>query len=632
MLLVSLVGNALSLVLFGMSTNLRMAISVRLAQGLFNGAVGVAKGAVRDLTDETNEGRAMGQLGFAWGMGGIVGPLLGGLLCNPVDKFPWLFGGNELLTEYPYLLPCAVVASFTGLGAFLSLFIGPDGGPRTGAIQLPEKADVERAASNMGSFGKTAGKRISGYFSGHDAGRSEAGESSLSLRRTAAAASSAAASNEGHKGMPRTFTQQVDEETGGPPSPHESDNEDIDEAELNSAWSSASVNPFMSRTTARQKGVLGGGSAYGYDRRPSTNAGSENPMLHGRQATRSASGATAVRPGMRNSMITNNPYAPDFEDIGHAQQQNQRLSFAQRFLLANDDAVLNLSDLWVAAAINGDEAVDEEDDDFGYDYDDEEELDEEDEEQETLEDEGRSVTTDSHVEQGFGYGEPLDEDAPLLAPRHLPPLNFAQRKRRADSAGHSSGRPEWMRRNSAGRVPSLYANTGVENPNLLMPSSPTQPAPIGAAGAAGPSSSPFRDQGRTGGAYDPTLAGIPESGSARNTWSAEAARRAQQQTHMKNSSPLRPPSVASSSATTVQRPPAPAADEKAASTGLFSQLPLVFISHYGLMGFHSSTFDQVFMAFLVTPFKSGGLGLTAAHYAELIAAMAFCQIIFQFYL
>lgn len=62
-LLVSLVGNAASLILFGMSTNLPMAISVRLAQGLFNGAVGVAKGAVRDLTDETNEGRAYAIMG-----------------------------------------------------------------------------------------------------------------------------------------------------------------------------------------------------------------------------------------------------------------------------------------------------------------------------------------------------------------------------------------------------------------------------------------------------------------------------------------------------------------------------------------------------------------------------------------
>lgn len=78
-LLVSLVGNAATLALFGTSTSLKMAITVRMAQGLFNGAVGVAKGAVRDLTDETNEGRAYAIFGFCWGMGGIIGPLAGGI-------------------------------------------------------------------------------------------------------------------------------------------------------------------------------------------------------------------------------------------------------------------------------------------------------------------------------------------------------------------------------------------------------------------------------------------------------------------------------------------------------------------------------------------------------------------------
>ncbi len=72
-LLTSLVGNSITLCLFGASKNLPTALAIRLAQGLFNGAVGVAKGGVRDLTDETNEGRAYATMGFWWGMGGIVG-------------------------------------------------------------------------------------------------------------------------------------------------------------------------------------------------------------------------------------------------------------------------------------------------------------------------------------------------------------------------------------------------------------------------------------------------------------------------------------------------------------------------------------------------------------------------------
>ncbi|UZJ56526.1 hypothetical protein CBS101457_005846 [Exobasidium rhododendri] len=587
-LLVSLIGNCASLVLFGMATNLKMAISIRLAQGLFNGAVGVAKGAVRDLTDDTNEGRAMAQLGFAWGMGGIVGPLLGGVLCNPVEKFPWLFGDSVRFKEYPYLLPCLVVASFTAIGAFLSLFIGPDGGPRNGAIALPEKLDEERftgrnAASNMDSFGRSAGKRVSGYFG---SSAEEAGASGVSLVRTN---NDEAGKNSKHNDMFRTFTQQVDAETGGPPSPAPSDDGTIitNNRAGQSAFDARSV---MSRTRARHQNVLEGGSAYGYRDVAPGPAGTSHIRGGSRDSMhrnhRSNGGG-----GRRQSTISQSQYAPDFEDLN---PNNQRLSFAQRFLLANDDAVNNLSDLWVAAAINGDEEYEDENDDFGYDYQDgEDEIDEEDEEaQETLDDsiEG-SELNESTGSRVFGYDD-ADEDS-LLVPRHLPPLNFA-RKNRLTSMGASSNasRPFIHRRGSGGnRIPSLYNNTGMESNILLSPS----------LSAGGPLATSNRQDGGQTGGYDPTLAGIPESGSAHaiNNAMMDSGVNAAGAAHSSNS--------------------------------LFLQLPLVFIAHYGLVSLHSSTFDQIFMVFLVSPVASGGLGLTAAHYAELIAAMAFCQIGFQFY-
>jgi ABC-type anion transport system duplicated permease subunit len=44
-----------------------------------------------------------------------VGPLIGGLLSHPVDRFPAIFGGNNFLKVHPYFLPCAVPASLTAL-------------------------------------------------------------------------------------------------------------------------------------------------------------------------------------------------------------------------------------------------------------------------------------------------------------------------------------------------------------------------------------------------------------------------------------------------------------------------------------------------------------------------------------
>lgn len=44
-----------------------------------------------------------------------AGPLVGGLLSHPADRFPATFGDNAFLKAHPYFLPCAVPASLTVL-------------------------------------------------------------------------------------------------------------------------------------------------------------------------------------------------------------------------------------------------------------------------------------------------------------------------------------------------------------------------------------------------------------------------------------------------------------------------------------------------------------------------------------
>ncbi|CAO1612908.1 unnamed protein product [Sympodiomycopsis kandeliae] len=708
-LLASLCGNAITLAIFGASTNLKMAITVRLAQGLFNGAVGVAKGAIRDLTDSTNEGRAYAILGFAWGFGGILGPILGGVLEHPVDKFPWLFGNMELFKQYPYLLPCLAGASFTTLGAFLSLFIGPDGGPREGRIKLETSGTAEegtaaaggndmhsehggtRAAPSArnpfgagerdasdnanGSLTRSAGKRISGYFgqdgqATHQSGGQGTTGSSDTVRggedhNSAAASSISMAPTGAGAGLPRTFTQQVDEETGGPPSPIDSDDEGTIVTASNRRRIGANQNPTswrFSRTEERRRGILGGGTAYGYEpssvggggRRQSRSSALSGPQeleaarqnIRNRQLSFNALGAgnasannsniNANRLSFANSAMGSAfDYAPDFEAVGEdpaLAPQPRRLNFAQRFLLANDDAVSSITDLWVAAAINGDEAYSA--------LDDEDYFDEGEEGEEGGED-GDEGANDSQVIDGdssFDDGDsandvPEDDDAAgkasgITDPRtgtgsaagrrpYLPPLNFAQR--RSTRAGSSYSRPRSMRLGSfaAGRMPSLYSNTGIDLPSpwselppnvegLQSPEGSLIPAPAAAVATKQP------------GGYDPTLAGIPESASARNT----VGRGYGEQVADERQRLLQDARPEASNIKVVKAPAQPS---------LFALLPMTIIAHYALMAFHSATVDQVFMAFLVTPYSSGGLGLTAAHYAELISAMAFCQIGFQFY-
>lgn len=69
----SLMGSAFATIAFGTSTNLASVLAFRFAQGVFNGAVGVARAAVIDIIDPTNEARAYALLGVCWSLGGSVG-------------------------------------------------------------------------------------------------------------------------------------------------------------------------------------------------------------------------------------------------------------------------------------------------------------------------------------------------------------------------------------------------------------------------------------------------------------------------------------------------------------------------------------------------------------------------------
>ncbi|KAE8258706.1 hypothetical protein A4X13_0g1508 [Tilletia indica] len=544
-LFVSLAGNCASLILFGTSRNLKMAIAIRLMQGLFNGAVGVAKGAMRDLTDSTNETRAYGIMGFCWSMGGIVGPVLGGLLEHPVEKYPALFGNSKLFAQYPYLLPCLVMACTTGSGAVMTLFLGRDGGPRSGVVVLPEK-DTERGApgtgvslttqtrvaqtatANMGSTGRSAGKRKSGYSAklrasgagslrpSENAGGEWMGETSLTPTRRV-------------KDFSRTLFQQQDWRTGRPPSPAGSPVTVGTRANttMDSTFDNRSVTfPSLSRTAARRQSVTG--------------------VLARHRNHSAATSAMQNTSGDRAASMS--VYDPDFEEVSSG--GGSELSFAQRFLLANDDAVLSLSDLWVAAAI-GDDGANALDDD---------EAEDGEEEAVTL-DKDEDGTSDAGLgspeRRSFNTLHQTSESSPLLSRRPLVPAHFI-----ANRYLSIPGRSNAQSLHSAGNArPTVQLATLPEGAATSAFTTRT-----GAYGAAGGVSGIGADVGQ----------------------------------------------------------------EQATQQSVWALLPLAVVAQYGIISWHAATFDQVFMAFMVTDVKSGGLGLTAAHFSQLIAAMAVCQMVCQF--
>jgi MFS family permease len=90
---------AVCFVAFGFCRTLWQAILVQVLMGLVNGNQGVISTCLGEITDRSNQSRAFTYLPVIYGIGGITGPALGGLMVfykNPFDKtkdnpFPYLF-------------------------------------------------------------------------------------------------------------------------------------------------------------------------------------------------------------------------------------------------------------------------------------------------------------------------------------------------------------------------------------------------------------------------------------------------------------------------------------------------------------------------------------------------------------
>lgn len=84
------------------------------------GNIGVAKSIMGELTDSTNRAKAFSLFGFCMAIGCIVGPMIGGFLANPADKFSFL--DNPFFRTFPYFLPCFISSLVSFAGFILGYF------------------------------------------------------------------------------------------------------------------------------------------------------------------------------------------------------------------------------------------------------------------------------------------------------------------------------------------------------------------------------------------------------------------------------------------------------------------------------------------------------------------------------
>jgi len=140
-IMICLAGAALSYVMLGLASQLWMVFVARGFAGLMAGNFGVASAMMADITTPKNRARGMGMIGTAFGLGIILGPMIGGLLSGDSASFT---------------LPCI----FAGVMSLLAIFAA--------AVFLKESLPHEKRLANRELHG--SGQQLSFYGLLHQTG------------------------------------------------------------------------------------------------------------------------------------------------------------------------------------------------------------------------------------------------------------------------------------------------------------------------------------------------------------------------------------------------------------------------------------------------------------------------------
>ncbi|KAI9744021.1 MAG: hypothetical protein M1818_002755 [Claussenomyces sp. TS43310] len=124
-LLVGLTGTLVSSVGFGFSQTYWQALIFRTVGGGLNGNVGVMRTMISEIIKEKKyQARAFLILPMCFNIGVIIGPILGGLLADPANSYPGIFGHVRFFQRFPYAPPNllnAVLLLIVALAVFLGL-------------------------------------------------------------------------------------------------------------------------------------------------------------------------------------------------------------------------------------------------------------------------------------------------------------------------------------------------------------------------------------------------------------------------------------------------------------------------------------------------------------------------------
>ena len=131
-LVLSQAGTALSFLILGLSRDFRVMLFARLLDGASGGNILVAQAYVADVTPPEHRARGMGLIGMAFGLGFVLGPLLGGVLVGPPP-----------VQEWRLRLPFLVAAGFSTIAWLMVVVRLPESRrPRDGGSSEPARPEL----------------------------------------------------------------------------------------------------------------------------------------------------------------------------------------------------------------------------------------------------------------------------------------------------------------------------------------------------------------------------------------------------------------------------------------------------------------------------------------------------------
>lgn len=128
-LLIGTLGTAISCFGYGFSNTFASAMFWRVFAGMVNGLVGIIRTMISEITVERKyQSRAFLILPMSFNVAGILGPMLGGWLADPMMTLPeWFAPGapfySSVVEKYPFALP-SIMNGVALFAVFLAVLFG----------------------------------------------------------------------------------------------------------------------------------------------------------------------------------------------------------------------------------------------------------------------------------------------------------------------------------------------------------------------------------------------------------------------------------------------------------------------------------------------------------------------------